>query len=83
MEEIADREIVNSADWNTLSKEIEALQAEWRTIGFATKKENQKIYDRFRAACDKFFARKREYYTSIKDNMNENLEKKQLIIEQA
>ena len=83
LEEIADREIVNSADWNTLSKEIEALQAEWRTIGFATKKENQKIYDRFRAACDKFFARKREYYTSIKDNMNENLEKKQLIIEQA
>ena len=83
LEEIADREIVNSADWNTLSKEIEVLQAEWRTIGFATKKENQKIYDRFRAACDKFFARKREYYTSIKDNMNENLEKKQLIIEQA
>ena len=83
LEDIADREIVNSADWNTLSKEIEALQAEWRTIGFATKKENQKIYDRFRAACDKFFARKREYYTSIKDNMNENLEKKQLIIEQA
>lgn len=83
LEEIADSEIVNSADWNTLSKEIEALQAEWRTIGFATKKENQKIYDRFRAACDKFFARKREYYTSIKDNMNENLEKKQLIIEQA
>ena len=83
LEEIAGREIANASEWTTLSKEIEALQAEWRTIGFATKKENQKIYDRFRAACDKIFERKRDYYTSIKDNMNENLEKKQAIIEQA
>ncbi len=83
LEEIAEREIKNTADWNQLSKEIESLQAEWRTIGFATKKENQKIYDRFRAACDKFFERKREHYTTIKDSMSANLEKKQAIIEQA
>ena len=83
LEEIAAREIKNTADWNQLSKEIESLQAEWRTIGFATKKENQKIYDRFRAACDKFFERKREHYTTIKDSMSANLEKKQAIIEQA
>lgn len=83
LEEIAEREIKNAADWNLLSKEIESLQAEWRTIGFATKKENQKIYDRFRAACDKFFERKREHYTAIKDSMTANLEKKQAIIEQA
>ena len=83
LEEIAEREIKNTADWNQLSKEIESLQAEWRTIGFATKKENQKIYDRFRAACDKFFERKREHYTTIKDSMSANLEKKQAIIAQA
>lgn len=83
LEEIAEREIKNTADWNQLSKEIESLQAEWRTIGFATKKENQKIYDRFRAACDKFFERKRAHYTTIKDSMTANLEKKQAIIEQA
>ena len=83
LEEIAEREIKNTADWNQLSKEIESLQAEWRTIGFATKKENQKIYDRFRAACDKFFESKREHYTTIKDSMSANLEKKQAIIEQA
>ena len=83
LEEIAEREIKNTADWNQLSKEIESLQTEWRTIGFATKKENQKIYDRFRAACDKFFERKREHYTTIKDSMTANLEKKQAIIEQA
>ena len=83
LEEIAEREIKNTADWNQLSKEIESLQAEWRTIGFATKKENQKIYDRFRAACDKFFERKREHYTTIKDSMSANLEKKQAIIAKA
>ena len=58
-------------------------QKKWRTIGFATKKENQKIYDRFRAACDKFFARKREYYSQFKDSMNENMEKKLSIIERV
>lgn len=83
LEEIAAREVKSSGEWNSLSKEIEDIQAEWRKIGFATKKDNQKIYDRFRAACDAFFARKREYYSEFKDNMNENLEKKLDLIRQA
>ncbi len=83
VEEIASREITVSNEWNALSKEIENLQQEWRMIGFATKKENQRIYDRFRAACDKFFERKREFYAKFKDTMNENMEKKLAIIEQA
>ena len=83
VEEIAAREVKGSAEWNAFSKEIEDIQAEWRKIGFATKKENQKIYDRFRAACDAFYGRKREYYNGIKGAMNENLEKKQALIEQA
>ncbi len=73
----------SSNEWNSLSNEIEEIQKKWRTIGFATKKENQKIYDRFRAACDRFFTRKREYYTRFKDSMNENMEKKLSLIEQA
>ena len=73
----------SSGEWNQLSSEIEEIQKKWRTIGFATKKENQKIYDRFRAACDKFFARKREYYSQFKDSMNENMEKKLSIIERV
>ena len=80
---VATEEINSSADWNRLSKEIEDIQAEWRTIGFATKKENQKIYDRFRAARDKFYERKREFYSGFKDSMNENLSRKMAIIEQA
>ena len=83
LEEIAAREVKSSGEWNALSKEIEEIQAEWKKIGFATRKENQKIYDRFRAACDAFFARKREYYSEFKGNMNENLEKKLDLIRQA
>jgi len=83
VEEIAAREITSSNQWNSLSKEIEDIQAEWRKIGFATRKDNQKIYDRFRAACDAFFARKREYYNEFKENMSGNMERKMAIIEEA
>ncbi len=83
VEEIAEKEINSSSEWNDLSRKIEVIQAEWRKIGFATRKENQKIYDRFRAACDKFFGRKRDYYNQFKDSMNSNLDKKMSIIEKA
>ena len=83
VEEIASREITDSNEWNACSKEIEEIQKEWRTIGFASKKENQKIYDRFRAACDKFYERKREFYNEYKDSINANLEKKIALCEQA
>ena len=83
VEAIANKEITSSTEWNTLSKQIEEIQAKWRTIGFATRKENQKVYDRFRAACDKFFERKRASFSEFKDSMNANLEKKMAIIEEA
>ena len=83
VEALADQEVINSGDWNTISKQIEDIQSEWRKIGFATKKENQKIYDRFRAACDKFYTRKRDFYSEFKDSMNGNLDKKMDIIRQA
>ena len=83
VEALADKEDISSGEWNTISKAIEDIQAEWKKIGFATKKDNQKVYDRFRAACDKFYTRKREYYNGFKDSMNENYDKKMSIIEQA
>lgn len=83
VEEIAGREVSDSNQWNAFSKEIEEIQKEWKTIGFASRKENQKIYDRFRAACDKFYARKRDFYAEYKDSINANLEKKISICEQA
>jgi len=83
VEAIAAKEITSSTQWNALSKEIEAIQARWRQIGFATRKENQKVYERFRAACDQFFERKRASFTEFKDSMNDNLAKKMAIIEEA
>ena len=83
LEQLLTAEPKSSAEWNDMTGKIEELQAKWRKIGFATRKENQKIYDRFRAGCDAFFARKKEFYSQFKDSMNENLEKKMAIIEQA
>ena len=83
VEEIAAREVNGSNEWNAFSKEIEEIQQEWKTVGFAARKDNQKVYERFRAACDNFYARKREYYMDYKDGMNSNLEKKIAICEQA
>ena len=72
-----------SSDWNTLSKQMENLQAQWKNVGFAAKKENQKIYDRFREACDKFYNSKREYYANFKNVMQDNLKIKEQLCEQA
>ena len=83
VEEIAEREVASSNEWNSFSKEIEEIQKEWKTIGFASRKDNQKIYDRFRAACDKFYGRKREFYNEYKDSINVNLEKKISLCEAA
>ncbi len=73
----------SSGEWNELSKKMEVLQAQWKNVGFAAKKENQKIYDRFRAACDKFYNAKREYYNNFKNVMLENLRLKEELCEKA
>ena len=69
--------------WNKASERIQAIQAEWRTIGFAPKKDNNKVYDRFRAACNKFFDSKHAFYTEAKDDMTKNLEVKNALCERA
>ena len=70
-------------DWHDKTEEILALQAKWKTIGFAPQKLNTKIFERFRKACDDFFKRKAEHFKSIKGSMNENLEKKKQMCERA
>lgn len=82
-EAIAAAEMANANEWNAATKTLEEIQKEWRSIGFASKKDNQKIYDRFRAACDAFFARKKEFYAGFKESINENLARKLAICEQA
>jgi len=83
-EAIADAEnITVSSQWNEMTTRLLELQKEWKGIGFATRKENQKVYDRFRAACDKFFSRKKEFYSQMKVGLNENVAKKEALIAQA
>ena len=70
-------------EWHEKTEEILALQAKWKTIGFAPQKQNTKIFERFRAACDEFFKRKADHFKSLKDSMSDNLEKKKQMCEQA
>lgn len=70
-------------DWENKTQEILALQAKWKTIGFAPQKMNLKIFERFRAACDEFFRRKAEFFKSAKEGMAANLEKKKQLCEKA
>ena len=71
------------ADWEDKTQEILALQAKWKTIGYAPQKMNVKIFERFRAACDEFFKRKAAFFKSVKESMAENLEKKKALCEKA
>ena len=82
-EAIAKEENKNASDWEDHSKQIIAIQQEWKTIGFAPHAMNEKIFQRFRAACDDFFGRKAEYFKEVKSRLAENAEKKKALVEQA
>jgi DNA repair exonuclease SbcCD ATPase subunit len=83
VEEIAKEEVKNAGDWDKKTKEIIAIQAEWKTIGFAPQKMNVKIFERFRSACDDFFGKKAEFFKDLKQKFAENAEKKKALVEQA
>ena len=83
VESIAKEENKGASDWEKHSKQIIALQQEWKTIGFAPQKMNQKIFDRFRAACDDFFGRKATFFKDLKQMFADNADKKRKLVEQA
>ena len=70
-------------DWDDQHKRVLDFQDKWKTIGFAPKKSNVKVFERFRAACDVFFRNKSEFYKNIKETMDVNLEKKKALCEKA
>lgn len=82
-EAIAKAENKGASDWEKHTKEIIALQAEWKTIGFAPQKMNVKIFERFRGTCDDFFGRKAAFFKDLKDSFAANIEKKKALIEKA
>jgi len=70
-------------EWEEKSKELIEIQQIWKTIGFAPKKDNNHIYERFRVACDNFFNRKREFFKNFKKNQQNNLQQKTELCLQA
>ncbi len=82
-EAVAKEDNKNAADWERHSKEIIAIQQEWKTIGFAPKKSNEEIFQRFRKACDDFFGRKAEYFKEVRAHLYENAEKKKALVAKA
>ncbi|MDR3268059.1 MAG: DUF349 domain-containing protein [Tannerella sp.] len=72
-----------SKDWDKKSEEVIGLQKKWRTVGFATKKHNNKIFDRFRTACDRYFEKKDVFYKSLRVDLEKNLQQKRELIAKA
>lgn len=70
-------------DWEKKAEEVIGLQKKWRTIGFASKKQNQKIYDRFHTACDEFFKKRNDFFKEIRKDLDENLKQKRALLEKA
>ncbi len=83
VEDIVKSEIKTASEWEKKTQEVIALQAEWKTIGFAPQKMNVKIFERFRTACDEFFGKKAEFFKLLKQQFAANAEKKKALVEQA
>ena len=71
------------ADWDNATKEIIALQQEWKGLGFASRKVNNQLFARFRKVCDDFFTAKGEFFKKTKEESKENLQKKEQLCEKA
>ena len=82
-EALAEQPYTTRKEWNKASERLIEIQKVWRTIGFAPKKDNTRIYERFRTACDRFFETKRNFYAGVKSEMEHNLALKQEICEAA
>lgn len=83
VEQLVAGEIKSVADWEKITQQILELQAQWREIGFTPKKENTRIFERFRAACDKFFHAKAEHFKQMRETYAANLAAKTALCEKA
>ncbi len=83
VESITSLILESASEWEEKAKEIIAIQAEWKTIGFTPKAMNTKIFERFRTACDQFFTAKNEYFTQLREQYAENIAKKEELVKKA
>jgi len=82
-EEFANFDSTNPREWNEMTEKIIALQREWKTIGFAPRKDNTLVWERFRAGNDTFFRKKRDFWAKSKEKLHDSLAQKIEICEQA
>ena len=83
LKEIDITRLKSGKQWEDATQAIQAVQAEWRTVGFAPKKSNQAIYEEYRALCEAFFKAKSAFYKEMKDLLNDNLRKKRDLLARA
>jgi chromosome segregation ATPase len=83
LKDIDVKALKSNKQWEEATEKVQAIQQEWRTIGFAPKKQNQTIYNEYRELCEAFFKAKTSYYKSIRDEFSENLKKKRELVEAA
>ena len=80
---LAGMENVGGKEWKALTDQVLELQTAWKAIGFATKKDNERIWKEFRNACNTFFDRKNAYFTELKSQFKGAFDKKQALLQQA
>ena len=83
LEDIKLEELTTSKLWDEATEKVAQIQTTWKTIGFAPKKDNQRIFDQYRALCDKFFNTRNAFYRQIREDLSTNLQRKQQLIERA
>jgi hypothetical protein len=83
VEEIDTALVDSHSKWQKITKKVIGIQAKWKTIGFARRKENEAVWKSFRASCDEFFKSKQVFYNALKGDQDKNKEKKQQLIDKA
>lgn len=73
----------DSSDWAATATALKDLQATWKTIGPVARSEDRRVWERFRGACDAFFARRKEAFAGVAEEMAKNAERKQVLIDQV
>ncbi len=69
--------------WEEAGNKIVEIQEKWRTIGFAPRKDNVKIYERLRTACNNFYKQKSQFFKNLKDDLATNLKLKEALCEKV
>ena len=83
IEQISTDDLKTYAQWDEVTKQIIALQEDWKKLGYASRKANAALFARFRKSCDEFFGKKAEFYKSMKEELTSNLAKKIDLCERA